>query len=386
MKAVKGKLVTHLARTIFIALIAIFSIATTATAERELHVVGLYEGLTKTEGRVHGPIAHVRVVRPGAKVTLVLLSYDAIRWHVDASPDTEIEAVLLSNHGDRVSEVRLDGSVFEAARIRRDLPRPRATSGPNFRKLVDILTKDEGFTRLDSFSGAYSAPRKPFWIISTFPNDPKLGSDPLENTASGLRDLPQSLQLALDQPHGPESQLRFASEGMYLTKTAVTEVFIPASLDVPKISWLMGSVYVASQNAAYAVTLGGEGYLYQIDLAAKKWSVVRSMENFDASGLFYDPARKRLLMLGNDGVIEYDFTRKATQKLPINLKDFPGIRDLPRIPGHPGYPIDLIAVDGNHFLFGTTTRKSPGGRGVLPRRVWHHDLNRNRTRLISYEN
>jgi hypothetical protein len=46
--------------------------------ERELHVVGLYEGATRTGGEIHGPKASVTVDRPGKRVTLVLAAYSSL--------------------------------------------------------------------------------------------------------------------------------------------------------------------------------------------------------------------------------------------------------------------------------------------------------------------
>src|SRR5262245_35417542 len=69
--------------------------AAEAKAERELHVVGLYEGFTKSGGKVHGGKALVSVKRPGKQVTLVLAAYNSVTWEVSADPDTRLEKVIL---------------------------------------------------------------------------------------------------------------------------------------------------------------------------------------------------------------------------------------------------------------------------------------------------
>src|SRR5262245_59147413 len=63
--------------------------------DRELHVVGLYEGYTKSNGQIHGDRAQVQVSRPGKKVTLVLVSYKPMTWEVAVNKNTTVEKVIL---------------------------------------------------------------------------------------------------------------------------------------------------------------------------------------------------------------------------------------------------------------------------------------------------
>ncbi len=67
--------------------------------DRELHVVGIYEGYTKSDGKIHGGKAQVLVKRPGKQVTLVLVSYDPVTWEVAVNKDTKLEKVILGGSG-----------------------------------------------------------------------------------------------------------------------------------------------------------------------------------------------------------------------------------------------------------------------------------------------
>src|SRR5688572_19127742 len=59
-------------------------------AEHEVHVVAVYEGVTKTGDQIHGGRAAVRVDRPGKAVTLVLSSYSSVTWDVTFTPQTRL--------------------------------------------------------------------------------------------------------------------------------------------------------------------------------------------------------------------------------------------------------------------------------------------------------
>src|SRR5687768_4312331 len=63
-----------------------------ALAERELHVVGIYEGVGG------GSAAPVYIDRPGQSVTLFLSSYDTVTWNVALSTGTTLERVFISGY------------------------------------------------------------------------------------------------------------------------------------------------------------------------------------------------------------------------------------------------------------------------------------------------
>ena len=72
----------------------------------ELHAVGIYEGYTKTEHRVHEPLAKVHIDRPDKKVNLMLGSYRPVNWHVTVSKRTKLESIFLFGSG------RTDSSII----------------------------------------------------------------------------------------------------------------------------------------------------------------------------------------------------------------------------------------------------------------------------------
>jgi hypothetical protein len=52
-------------------------VARTDGGGRELHVVGIHVGFQKSDGKIHGGKAVVRISRPGKRVTLALSAYNS---------------------------------------------------------------------------------------------------------------------------------------------------------------------------------------------------------------------------------------------------------------------------------------------------------------------
>ena len=97
-------------------------LATPALAEPEVHFVGIYEGFTRSDGRIHGPKARVLLDRPGAEVVLVLSSDEATLWDVRLSEGTAMPSVVLSQMiEDRQGAVLVNGQNLDQP-VRMKLP------------------------------------------------------------------------------------------------------------------------------------------------------------------------------------------------------------------------------------------------------------------------
>src|SRR5436190_7751763 len=79
-------------RLLFSVFAAVSAMAVAAFAERELHVVGVYEGINGcTE-------AKITVDRPGQSVTLFLSAYDSVNWQINVVAGTALERVFLDGY------------------------------------------------------------------------------------------------------------------------------------------------------------------------------------------------------------------------------------------------------------------------------------------------
>jgi hypothetical protein len=291
---------------------AVFSVVD-ASAERELHVVGVYEG---SNGTTNG---RVLVNRPGQSVTLFLSAYDAMDWRVTVTSGTNIERVFLNAYYHQSVQGIPDGvPVMENV----------LTEGGNylfigyyvdsslFLRAVPRINEITG-QEISSFHGAYGAPMTPF-VIDAVQNNSLLSADypqpvPLSQLpdlhfqvatyASGsitLHDytlggpvgggllIPSGLRVSADAGEhyyygGDEGLIAFDSQ------TGTTQV-IPLPEDVQREGWQMGTAFDLQRNRALVVTLSGEGFLYSFTPATQQWGVVSSMRNRDFDCLEYHAA------------------------------------------------------------------------------------------------
>lgn len=137
-----------------------------------------------------------------------------------------------------------------------------------------------------------------------FDDDPKLGPDHLHRHVTGPEVLPRSLREADEfaQP-APGLATKFTKHGMALQRPDGSWQESPVGLEVNRIRWPKGSAFVPVENAIYGVSPGGEGLLYRVDAANGVWSIVRSMDGFDAAGMAHDAGGTPLLMLGMGSAI-----------------------------------------------------------------------------------
>src|SRR5262245_35988779 len=161
---------------------------------RELHVVGLYEGFTKTDRKVHGGKALVTVQRPGKRVTLVLTAYDSVTWEVTAGPSTQVEEVFLCGyHRQAVKGLPKGVKVVEAFREDRkgDLSLAFYTyrlDSPQFRALAEALHRKTGL-KVSSFYGNYRAKLEEPIVVERVQDEPRLSPD--WPTPTPLAELPR---------------------------------------------------------------------------------------------------------------------------------------------------------------------------------------------------
>ncbi|MGI8604465.1 MAG: hypothetical protein ACR2OZ_15945 [Verrucomicrobiales bacterium] len=83
------------------ALAAAFAPLLAAEGEKELHVVGIYQGAGHITGENNQGTATIQVNRSGKSVTLFLSSYDPVLWRVTAGEGTQIERVFLDGYYDQ---------------------------------------------------------------------------------------------------------------------------------------------------------------------------------------------------------------------------------------------------------------------------------------------
>lgn len=332
---------------VFLTLLALTSVAHAQGAQ--LHVVGVYEGNDKTDGRIHGPEVRVQVDQTEAPVFLALTSYEAVRWHIKTAPGAKIEKIYVGGYDGKGSEVFVNDTPVETIVLEGNTYSYRARGKP-FRQLVASLTAQLGVSRLASFSGAYRPKPNQVFVVDqpsqAVQLEPAYLSDLVRPEA-----LPSPWKPLLETP--PVQSVRFTDDG-FAMRAGDDEVRIPVTLDVPRISWPMGAAFDATKNRIFGVTLGGEGYLYQYDMVGERWSVLTSMDNHDANGMLFDPNHNRLIMGTRHSrtptFVVYDLQVGGFLQVEVDHSSLIGYFDLYDIGNGPVVPLLPIAVEGDTLL------------------------------------
>jgi hypothetical protein len=282
--------------------------------DRELHVVGLYEGFTRSGDVIHGNKALVTVNRPGKRVTLALTSYEPMTWELTVGKDTTIEKVILC--GRERGAVKGLPDKTEVVGAFRDGKKPALAvyayklDSPAFRQLVEALDNELGLP-VASFTGAYRAEagvplvvdevQKHELFSADFPQVvpaaklPKLsfqanhyvpGKRPHEMTVSfgeftlagpkadSLKPLPARVS-RVTYDSGAKKYYGIADHGVAeidMEKQKSTKLDV--GLGVPRISWPADVTFDSKRDRLLLVTSGGGGYLYAYYPKTDKWEAV----------------------------------------------------------------------------------------------------------------
>lgn len=360
--------------------------------DAELHVVGVYEGNSKTGEKLHGPTGKISLDRPGKKIALLLLSYEPVKWEITATKNTRISNVFLSSYGENaISEAWINGRKFEAAKTISAKSYAYEKSGDDFRQLLAYVKASMGRDRIDSFHGKYTAPGTPFHITSISVNF-ELKKDRLKATSedelpklifrakirdkygiytlSGklVKELPDSLNGAAYVDENTYYALGENSIQKLNAKGDVVKT-IPVSLDVPVFSWATGIAYNQKIKQLAVSSFGGEGVLYHYDLKSQKWTAA-SLNNNDYVAFAYDPESGMYVSSNNFGpaALHYlDKNGKHIKKIMLEAKDFPGLFDFSDAQnGHPP-SLEIIPKDSYFIILAKRGEHMPQASDSIAR-------------------
>jgi hypothetical protein len=349
-----------------------------AAADRELHVVGVYSGMSNGSSSRNNERGDAAVVvnRPGKYVTLVLSSYEPGLWHLTIAEGTTIERLILAGYYEQTVEGLPAGVPVVTAYP--GGPQPwlwmgyAVESGEFYRALCQL----HAMTGLEiaSFHGSYTAPYPTPFAIDAVLDDPRLRSDyPQPTPLDQLPDLRFSVDFydgyhVLTQAYtlgGPENGTGLlpgsgrvtpnadrtkvyglAGEGILEAAAAGGARLIRAPDDVLREGWLMGVTFDTLRQRALLVTLSGEGALYGYSPASGIWSTISSMNNVDLCSLAYHP--------GLDALFGLEVTRSNHPILDRFTPDGRKVGELtlPFMPfdiGVVGHRAELVPV-GNYLV------------------------------------
>ena len=350
----------------------------------EVHAVAVYEGNVETNGTIHGPEVRVVVDRPDANVILVLGSYEAVRWIVEESSETNIGMIYVHGHQAERSEVLLNDVPFSNEML--GMRSTHRQEGERFRALVDTLSVEFDVPRIASFHGAYKAPDAPFVVDSV--------QDSTENEVDYL--LPQVRPEALtdklrDFLEGPtETIARLEEEGFFL-QTDAGLIHYPITLDVPSVSWPGRATYDPVNQRLFAGTAWHVGYFYTYSILNDRWTAFEQPRGMKVHGAIYDVDQDRLI-LGVEGnsSAAMNSTRimemsPSGEMLEISHDVLLGLTDLEDVDNGPAAILVPLAVDGDLLLAKGLSRFS--GSTISPaNRMYVIDLETGQVTLVGLQN
>ena len=376
---------------------------TKSEAERELHAIGIYEGVEKTGNEIHGGRATVTVNRPGKMVTLVLTSYEPVTWEVKLAGDTKVEEVILGGYGPQAVKGVPENFVIKAFRggmSAKYLYADYKIDSARFRSFVEQLAE---FSKLplSSFQGSYAYRHESPLVIDRVQDDPRLSIDypkvtPLAElpdlkfsavhySATGdrirgraasygdftlggpiidsLKPLPAGIQRVAYDPDAKQYYGIGMHEVCEVDLQNQTATKMELGLDVPRLSWPFDLTFDTKRKRMLLVSLHGRGYLYAYEPAMKKWSALA--DRLQIAAMAYHPKHDSLyaitLQFGEEGgrPTLSQFNPQGALVNSTKLGD-------PIVPGSltsrgPGASAQLIAADDYLVLITSPSQYGGGG-------------------------
>ncbi|MHC4469436.1 MAG: M56 family metallopeptidase [Planctomycetota bacterium] len=312
-------------------------------AERELHVVGVYEGeYAPGVGHHSFGTVRVRVERSGVPLLLALSSYEPVDWKVELAEGVVLQRVVASGyyhqrvHGVGETPVMVLSHQGGAPRYFRCYEK----SGESYPAYAKWLTEETGLG-ITTFQGRYSGRDGPFVI----------GARSADWRAEVLLDDFRALEAEVLRPRrtrilGELSSLRFPAVRHDVRKTAWGEFTVlgpvegalapipggfrhvardPATgrffaltdhdvltfepgekratkldlgPDIAALSWPSGLAFDTKRRRLLVVSRSGQGHLWAHDVERKTWTGLRNLGDLDLAALAYDGKRDRLLGIG----------------------------------------------------------------------------------------
>lgn len=378
-------------------------------ADREVHVVGVYEGDRQT-GRVA-----VHVDRPGKFVTLVLTAYHSVAWDVTTTPETRVERVVLGGYERQAVAGVPAGAVEEcfrggagAGRDRPYLPYTYDADTVGFRAIVERVGEKPG-CRVASFTGAYSPGAGVSFVVNRVQNDPRFTRDfpevapaadlpklrfaanlytpggdrfqthtafgeftPLGPDRKTMRPLPdRAVRAALDPKTGKYygvTESGHAVGELDLGKRTTRK--LEPGPGVPRLSWVGDVTFDTKRQRLLVSTCGGGGHLYACDPATNTWAVLSSKPGIIA--MTYHPGTDAIYGLNAGGfgkrekpsLVRFNENGAAVESKPLAGDFVPGT--MPNRPGVSGAHL-VAAGDSLALILMPRGYREEGARLPAPR-------------------
>ncbi|WP_417209386.1 hypothetical protein [Antarctobacter sp.] len=360
-------------------------LASPGLAQPEIHVVAVGSG-QPSKDTFALPEARVLVDRPGRDVSLVLLDSGLLHWKIEATAGTLISDIIRSGPESTDSKVSLYGIPMIGVQVS-GLPLVFNPWGREFRRLIDRVADRSGTDRISSFQARHKAPAAPLRVASVNTSTAALARDYLSPLLDAGDDLAPDIRNRIDDDGGPPGfTVAFDETGVSLTGPSGSQRF-PAPPGIPPILLPVTGVYDPASQMIYCITVGAEGYLYSVDTQSGDWSVITSLDDYDAAGLLYDTDTRQLILTGAfsrpgdirafglDGSRSSDF---------IPTTRFPGLTDLFDYGNEHGPPLTPLVYRDGWLLLEAVAEVDSAAPGPRPHRLYAVQLATGKVRLLRF--
>lgn len=340
----------------------------------------------------------VNINRPNQNVLLVLNSYDAVNWEVEATSATNITGVLVSSYYPSTVTNIDSNKVFPV-----ELSYAYELENRNFVEALKQLKQWFGIDRVNAFRGQYSLPGEitisqsdspdPAFTLAGYPvqepsnnfeftlyNDEFL---PVEWTLKGAKD--KSDRSVISQtgiavsPDGTEIY-ELTDDGIKVTdkKTGKQENFkLPRKF--PELSWGTDIAYDSKRDLVSLVSSHTEGYFYRFDVKKRRWLDVRSTNNINIQSLTYDRTSDRYIAwaenyVGNEGdllFISGTGELLSQESIRDRLKGFYRLYDRGN---EPSIVPEIVAKDDDIALIARKNDFASKISNNSIQAIWHYNL------------
>lgn len=299
-------------------------------------------GYATANSATKGARAKVTIDRPGAKVLVVLSSYERVAWELEATPATSISAVIVSAYETTTVDTKLNVVGYKAS-----IPYVNTIESGNFQSAINQLNSLLGVKKVDAIRAYYEIPSET--VIDkrdapsnklTLVGEPVVAPSvnfqfdlytrfykPIQWSAVGPgsgvnNDLIADGKFVLS-PKGDKAYF-IDNDKLVFSDIATgqkTTVDLPGNF--PNFSWVSDIAYDSRRNIVSIVSFGGEGYLYRYNVKTNKWVDFRSVNNIDIYSMAYDRSADRYVAWASNGSLifisalgELLFTHDVASKLP----------------------------------------------------------------------
>jgi len=298
-----------------------------------------------------GSATQVLVDHPARPVLLVLSSYHAATWKVQAAPGTRLLGIVVGSYE---TPTRVQGPA-QVPVVTDELPYAYEADNINFRTLIRHLNSRYGVTQLTALRGSYKLPES-ITLRGPYVADPLLSLDGIRPEVAKAR---MNFELlSLDGRRlpwtntGPREGQRFTGivrggglwawstgapaavrddgkEAYLLDGNGSNLLWLPQGFTGPKqklvlpktlpeLSWGSALAWDQAKGVLAMVSFGGEGFFYRYDTRRREWLGATSLNNRDLTGLAHDPDTGRYVGIANNGeLLVFNARGEMEEVLPL---------------------------------------------------------------------